>query len=116
MKQDVYSRKRWRRVQFLANQFWCRWRKEYVPLLQERSKWTKRHDDLHVGDIVLVADDLLPRCQWSYGRIMDTYPSDDQLVRKVKVRTSTSVFDRPITKLVLLYRPGIPDEEPQGTY
>ena len=26
---DLYSRKRWRRVQFLANQFWIRWRSEY---------------------------------------------------------------------------------------
>ena len=23
---DLYSRKRWRRVQYLANQFWIRWR------------------------------------------------------------------------------------------
>ena len=28
VKEDVYARKRWRRVQYLANEFWARWRKE----------------------------------------------------------------------------------------
>ena len=36
---DLYSRKRWRRVQYLANQFWLRWQKEYCNLLQKRQKW-----------------------------------------------------------------------------
>lgn len=113
VKEDIYSRKRWRRVQFLANQFWCRWRKEYLPMLQERSKWTKTTTDLQVDDIVLVVDEQLPRCNWPYGRIMETYPSEDKHVRKVRVKTATSEYDRPITKLVFLYRPGFPDEEPQ---
>ena len=30
---DVYLRKRWRRVQYLANLFWTRWRKEYLRTL-----------------------------------------------------------------------------------
>ena len=29
-KEDVYARKRWRRVQYLANQFWSRWKREYL--------------------------------------------------------------------------------------
>ena len=36
---DLYSRKRWRRVQFLANQFWTRWRREDSSLCQHRRKW-----------------------------------------------------------------------------
>ena len=31
---DVYCRKRWRRVQHLANEFWSRWRKEFLLSLQ----------------------------------------------------------------------------------
>ena len=31
-------RKRWRRVQYLANKFWLRWRMEYIHLLQVRNK------------------------------------------------------------------------------
>ena len=36
VKEDPYCRKRWRRVQYLANQFWTRWRKEFLVTLQER--------------------------------------------------------------------------------
>ena len=38
-KADVYLRRRWKRVQYLSNVFWWRWRKEYVHTLQERVKW-----------------------------------------------------------------------------
>ena len=33
---DVYSRKQWRQVQYLANVFWSRWLIEYLPTLQLR--------------------------------------------------------------------------------
>ena len=38
---DKYSKRRWRCVQHLANQFWCRWRKEFLQSLQLRQKWLK---------------------------------------------------------------------------
>ncbi|XP_068209228.1 uncharacterized protein [Palaemon carinicauda] len=40
-KGDMYLRQRWRYVQFLANLFWTRWRREYLSTLQERQKWNK---------------------------------------------------------------------------
>ena len=40
-KEDLYLKKRWKRVQFLANEFWTRWKKEYLLNLQQRSKWNK---------------------------------------------------------------------------
>lgn len=36
---DVYLRKHWKRVQYLAEVFWSRWRKEYLNALQTRTKW-----------------------------------------------------------------------------
>ena len=33
---DRYSWKQWRRVQHLANEFWSRWKKEFLHSLQER--------------------------------------------------------------------------------
>ncbi len=36
---DIYMRKRWCRVQHLANLFWSRWKKEYLVLLQNRQNW-----------------------------------------------------------------------------
>ena len=52
---DVYSSKRWRRVQYLANLFWKRWVKEYLPILQKRQKWTKLNPNFIVGDVVIIA-------------------------------------------------------------
>ncbi|XP_077864285.1 uncharacterized protein LOC144349654 [Saccoglossus kowalevskii] len=34
-KNDTYVHRRWRQVQYLADIFWLRWVKEYLPLLQE---------------------------------------------------------------------------------
>ena len=38
---DVYMRKRWRRVQYLANLFWTRWKREYFFTLQTSQKWNQ---------------------------------------------------------------------------
>ena len=64
---DLYCRKRWRRVQYLANEFWSRWRKEYLQNLQVRSKWQGLKRNARVGDIVLIRDENLPRNQWHLG-------------------------------------------------
>ena len=103
VKEDMYCRKRWRRVQFMANEFWQRWRKEILPLLHIRQKWNKVEDDLQVDDIVLIADETLPRNQWLLARITCVHPSQDGLIRKVTLKTATSSPGRPTHKLTLVY-------------
>ena len=56
---DLYSKKRWRRVQHIAEEFWTRWRKEFRQTLQPRQKWQKQTPNFTVGDIVLLKD----KCQ-----------------------------------------------------
>ena len=58
---DMYSRKYWRRVQHLANEFWQRWQKEYLIDLQRRTKWNVPQKNFQKDDIVLIAEDNLPR-------------------------------------------------------
>ena len=103
---DVYCRKRWRMVQHLANEFWTRWRKEYLMGLQERQKWDTARPNLGVGDIVLLVDDDVKRNMWPMGRIVEVFPGDDGLVRKVNVRTATSTvpLSRSVVKVVLLLK------------
>ena len=63
-EKDKFSRKRWwRQAQLLVNHYWRRLLKEYVPTLQERPNWQQEKRNLHVGDIVLVADDNVARSQ-----------------------------------------------------
>lgn len=101
-KQDLYSSRRWRQVQYLANLFWKRWVREYLPLLQERQKWLKTHRNFAVGDVVLVVDDRISRGSWPLGRIVETMPDRLGHVRRVRVKTQTNVLDRPIHKVCLL--------------
>ena len=85
-KNDKFSRKRWRQAQLLANHYWRRWLKEYMPTLQERPKWQQEKRNLHVGDIVLVVDDNVARNQWALGRVENVFPGADGLVTTVEVR------------------------------
>lgn len=65
VREDLYLQKRWKRVQFLANEFWTRWRKEYLLSLQQRCKWNKSRRNAKINDIVLLQDDLAPQNQVS---------------------------------------------------
>ena len=101
-RQDAYSR-RWRQVQHLADVFWRRWIKEYLPSLQIRQKWNKSRRNFAVDDIVLVLDDKTPRNFWPLGRVLEVYTNrNDGLVRSVKLKTRTSELTRPVNKIVLL--------------
>lgn len=111
---DVYSRKRWRRVQYMANVFWSRWRKEYLQSLQTRQKWSLPSRNIEVNDIVIVKDNDVPRNEWPLARVVDVVKDDDKLVRKVKVALSApiddngkrkgkvTILERPIHKVIVL--------------
>ncbi len=47
---------RWKHVHILANEFWARWVKEYLPLLQECQKWLKQRRNFKVGYLVIMKD------------------------------------------------------------
>ena len=98
---DVY-RRRWKHIQFLSDQFWRKWIREYIPELQKRHKWTDVQRNIKVGDIVLIADENTPRSLWPLGLVIEAIAGRDGLVRSVKVRTRTSQFVRPITKIVFI--------------
>lgn len=101
-KSDNYCRRRWRQVQYMANLFWNRWVKEYLPLLQERQKWHEVKRNLKIGDVVLVVDSNSPRNSWPMGVVLETVPDRFGLVRQVKVKTATNTLMRPIDKLCLI--------------
>ena len=113
--QDVYARKRWRRVQHLCELFWNKWKKEYLLHLQQRQKWYQSRRNLEKGDIVLMVEETLPRSQWPLGIVTNAIKDKDGLVRKVDIRISNarsvergvktkkiSDLQRPVQKVILL--------------
>ena len=99
---DKYVRKRWRHVQHLADQFWIRWKKEYLQTLQTRQKWQGVQPNFTRGDIVLMYDPTLPRGKWPLARVIETYSDDHGHVRQVLVQSQNKTFKRPISKLCKL--------------
>jgi len=91
---DLYSRKRWRRVQYLANVFWSRWKKEFLQSLQSRDKWIKPKTNVKVGDIVIVKDQNETRNHWKMGRVSEVIYDEDGHVRKTKIMMSDSCLDK----------------------
>jgi hypothetical protein len=102
LKRDMSLRHRWRHSQFLADQFWRRWRKEYVPHLIKRSKWHTIQRNLWRGDLVLIVEDNVPRGQWRQGRVVAPIASVDRLVRSTEIVTKAGTYVRPFGKLALL--------------
>lgn len=99
---DIYCRKQWRHSQFLADCFWKRWLKDYVPTLQQRRKWLKPNKHVMINDLVLIVDFNAPRSTWRMGRVVDLFQGTDGLVRVAKLRTQQGVLIRPLAKLCLL--------------
>ena len=99
---DLY-RQRWRCIQHLANVFWSKWLKEYLPNLQMRHKWQRDERDVRVGDVVLVVQENTPRGIWPLGLVMAINEGADGHVRSCRLRLKNdSEILRPISKCVLL--------------
>ena len=94
-------RRRWRQEQYLAETFWKRWSREYLPLLQSRQKWTLPCKNLAVGDIVQISTEISPRNTWPLRRVFEVLLDRKGLVRCAKVKVKRTVVERPIDKLCL---------------
>lgn len=107
---DIYSRKQWRSVQFLANEFWKRWRNEYLTYLQARQKWVTGKSDAKIGNIVIIKDDNAHRNQWIRGKITECISSTDGHIRSVRIlignrnnpHHSGKYLVRPVSKVITL--------------
>jgi hypothetical protein len=66
-----------------------------------------------VSDIVLLKDGMV-RTDWRLGRVTSVFPSEDGLVRRVKLRvgarrdSSATTLERPVSQLVVLIESGTP--------
>ena len=74
---DLYSRKRWRRVQHILNIFWQRWKTEYLNNMQSRQKWLDVKRNICIGDIVILKDEDSARCKWPLAIVGEVFKSKD---------------------------------------
>lgn len=93
---------RWQLCERLKQEFWKIWSDEYISTLQKRNKWTEVNDNLKIGDIVLIKDEINPPLRWPLAKIVATFPGKDGLVRTVEVATGTKIYKRPVGKLAKL--------------
>ena len=77
------------------------WLREYLHQLQERQKWSNPPRNFAIGDVVLLVDDRIPRSSWPLGLVTEVHKKNkDNRVRRVSLKTQTTILDRPIDKIV----------------
>ncbi|XP_058820314.1 uncharacterized protein LOC131682669 [Topomyia yanbarensis] len=91
----------YKRSQYLADQIWKRWISEYLPTLNQRSKWHDESDPVEVGDIVYIVDEN-SRKGWVRGIVTTVFKSKDGRIRQALVRTTKGEMKRPVAKLAVL--------------
>ena len=87
---DLYSCRQWKQVQDLADQFWRRWRREYLQSLQSRKKWNKVQRDHVEGDVVLMKEDGEYHNDWPMGCVTNAISSQDGKVSNYERRKEES--------------------------
>lgn len=97
----VSLRRCWQISQTMANQFWKRWIRDYLPEITRRTKWHYAVKPIDVGDVVVIVDPDHPRNCWPKGRVIATVNKDGQ-VRRATVQTAKGVYERPAVKLAVL--------------
>ena len=88
------------------NDYWIRWREEYLLQLRERHYAT---DNVGVprapipGEVVVIHDDNHPRTLWKLGRVTDVITGDDVQIRGAVLKVTTNgrqaTLRRPISCL-----------------
>ncbi|XP_013138000.1 PREDICTED: uncharacterized protein LOC106102927 [Papilio polytes] len=99
------DRRAWRAAQGLADEYWRRWIREYLPTLRTRGESRKSEGDSpRPGDLAVIGDGHLPRNMWPRRIITRTFPGPDGVVRNVEVKTRGGLLRRPVRKVAVLPR------------
>ncbi|XP_065079916.1 uncharacterized protein LOC135702803 [Ochlerotatus camptorhynchus] len=92
----------WQMTQRRLQDFWKRWRREYLCQLQGRVKRWKPAFPIDIGTLVIIKDDNQPPMHWKMGRIVKVHPGEDGTVRVVTLKTATGLLIRPVEKICIL--------------
>lgn len=93
-----FTGSQWKVVQRYVQQFWRRWKTEYLSSLNKRPKWTKEHRNLRKGDVVIIHDENISRNLWKLGLVEESVLSSDGKVRSVVLRQAPACDKRGVAK------------------
>lgn len=86
----------------MAQTFWKRWIREYLPTLTRRTKWFEEVKPIAVGDVVIVVDESRPYNSWPKGIVEDVSRGTDGQVRSALVKVGGARYTKPAVKLAVL--------------
>ncbi|XP_036148448.1 uncharacterized protein LOC118644088 [Monomorium pharaonis] len=84
----------WRLITKARQDFWSRWHIEYLNELQKRQKWIGSDTGLQQDAVVILIDKDQPCMRWPLGRVVETHPGNDGMIRVVTVKTAQGTFQR----------------------
>ena len=103
-----FSRRRWKHVQHIANEFWQRWRNKFLSALQSHQRWNKNRREFVIGDIVLLKKDASHN-KWPIAKVVQVHKDSEGVVRSVLLLAGKTgsgqdeqILERPVQKIVLL--------------
>lgn len=105
VERDLTLMASWRAAQRLADMFWSKWSREYLPTLIKSSKWFRDSGEraIQVGDVVIMVDPDGPRNLWQKAIVVNVYPAKDGRIRIVDVRNSNhTIYRRHVSRLIVL--------------
>ncbi|MBK5648068.1 MAG: hypothetical protein I4N51_14115 [Acinetobacter sp.] len=82
--------KRFRYIQRVRKYLKQRFRREYLGFL--RSSIHKKYNRIQIGDIVLTDSEDKKRLHWPLAKVIELFPSKDEIIWLVKLRTSKEIL------------------------
>lgn len=90
---------RYQLLQRHSQEFWQRWRNEYLKTLNSQHYPAGKVHQLKVGDMVILKDEQVPVARWPLARVHELHPGEDGIIRVVTLRTANGLVKRAVNKL-----------------
>jgi hypothetical protein len=99
---SINYKRQWKYCQELAQEYWKRWIRDYLPTISTRAKWYQEGQSVKRGTLVLVVDNNSERNLWRRAIVDEVHPGPDGRIRTATVRTAQGTHLRPVAKLAII--------------
>ena len=86
---------------------WKKWTRDYLPQLNQRSKWSNEHvPNLKKFDFLLLIEDSVKRCENKLGRINEIFTGNNGVVQSSRLKMAHGEINRPVVKIAPVFWDG----------